>query len=178
MDLLDLAKPSLDNMSDEQKLMASLRLHSLQHILYPPFFSRASDLPTLNWHKIKFLPENRTLLPDEKGVYAFALEFDMNGLPPIIHILYVGKAGDISSNNTIYKRYYDYIRTQRINDRASIHQMLNLWKDNLSYYYATVDEDVSTGDIEKTLLDIFIPPYNRGDYSVQLRSLLRGANIL
>lgn len=178
MSLLDLAMPDINNLSPEEKLRAQVLAHQLQHFLYPPFFMRHLDLPDLTWAKVRFRPESRNELPKSKGVYAFAVELGIGCVPPVTHILYVGKAGDINSNNTIYDRYYDYIRTKKINDRPRICQMLRQWDGHLSYYYAVVDDDVSTGEIEKILLDILIPPYNRGDYSAEIKSLLKGANIL
>ncbi|MGL4206359.1 MAG: hypothetical protein ACRCRW_09630 [Aeromonadaceae bacterium] len=178
MSLLDLARPALDNLSPEEKLRSQVVAHRLEHYLYPPFFLRYQDLPELTWSKVSFTPESRAELPRRKGVYAFAVELSFGCVPPITHILYIGKAGDINTNNTIYERYYDYIRTKRVNDRPSICQMLRMWDGHLTYYYAVVEDHISTGEIEKTLLDILIPPYNRGDYSAEIKSLLRGANIL
>jgi hypothetical protein len=88
------------------------------------------------------------------------------------------KGGDVTTQNNLWARYYDYIRTQRKNDRPRICEMLRQWDGHLSYYYATVDDGISTGDVEEVLLDILIPPYNRGDFSAELKSLLKGANIL
>jgi len=176
--LLDLADPTLRAMSDEEKLIAALSKHNVNHTLYPPFIKRTDDLPELQWEKLPFCKESRPLVPKEKGVYAFAVEFEHALLPNSSHILYIGKAGDINSNNTLWKRYYNYLRTEKINDRTRICEMLRQLKGHLSYYYAIVDVGISTGDVEETLLDILIPPYNRGDFSAELTSLLKGANIL
>jgi len=176
--LLDLADSSLTAKTKEEKLMAELSRYNNQHILYPPFMGRTEELPALDWNKLSFSPESRKHVPREKGVYAFAVEFEHPFLPPSCHILYIGKAGDVNSNNSLWKRYYDYLRTEKKNDRPRVCQMLRQWKGNLSYYYATVEHGVSTGDIEETLLDILIPPYNRGDFSAELTSLLKEANIL
>ena len=176
--LLDLADGSLNAQTEEQKLMAQLTLHNCSHVLYPPFLARCDDLPELEWRKLDFTSESRAEVPRQKGVYAFAVEMSARSLMPVTHVLYVGKAGDIASNNTLWRRYYDYIRTEKVGDRVRIAQMLRQWKGQLSYYYAVVEDGVSTGDVEENLLDILIPPYNRGDYSAELSSLLKGANII
>ncbi len=176
--LLDLANRSLERKSKEEILQADITLHCNSFIFYPPFFERANDLPDLKWNRIEFKQENRAELPKLKGVYAFAIEINQGNLPPATMILYIGKAGDIGSDNSLWRRYYDYLRTERIYDRPRIGEMLNRWKGHLSYYYAAVDDSISTGDVEETLLDILIPPYNRGDFSPELTSLLKGANIL
>ena len=176
--LLDLADVSLKAQTPENMLIAALSKHNSNHILYPPFIKRASELPKLKWKKVPFCKESRDLISREKGVYAFVVEFLDESLPSNSHILYVGKGGDVQSNNNLWKRYYDYIRTEKVNDRPRIGEMLRQWKGHLTYYYATVGSDISTGDVEKTLLDILIPPYNRGDFSAELTDLLKGANIL
>jgi hypothetical protein len=177
-DLLDLANASLTAMTAEERLIAALSKHNANHILYPPFLQRTKDLPVLKWNKVPFCKASRAKIPREKGVYAFAVEFEDSLLPTNSHILYIGKGGDIQSQNNLWKRYYDYLRTEKVNDRPRIGEMLRQWKGHLTYYYATVSPGVSTGDVEETLLDILVPPYNRGDFSSELTSLLKGANIL
>lgn len=176
--LLDLATPALQSLSPQEQLSAQLKSHSESYILYPPFIQRANDLPQLQWNSIDFNMAYRSQLPRSKGVYAFAIEFNDSRLPKSSHIVYVGKAGDDNSNNTIWKRFYDYIRTKKIGDRPRIAKMLRQWDGHLRYYYAVVPAGVSTGDVEEYLLDILIPPYNRGDFSPELLSLLKGANII
>lgn len=176
--LLDLATPALKSLSPEEQLSAQLALHRESYILYPPFIKRANDLPQLQWNSIEFSMAYRNQLPRAKGVYAFAIEFNDSRLPKSSHIAYVGKAGDINSNNTIWNRFYDYIRNQNIGDRPRISEMLRRWDGHLRYYYAIVPAGFSTGDVEEYLIDILMPPYNRGDFSPELQSLLKGANIL
>ncbi|EBP0009264.1 hypothetical protein HX37_00005 [Salmonella enterica] len=177
-DPLDLARPHLANMSEEEKLKADVLRHKTKHVLYPPFFQLINELPDLEWRKVKFTADSRRHIPKEKGVYAFAIDLGTSKLPGTSYILYVGKAGDINSDNTLFNRFYDYIRTQRRNNRPRIHDMLTLWKDHLSYYYAVVADGQSTGELEEKLLNILIPPYNKGDFSAEMSSLLRGVNII
>lgn len=139
---------------------------------------RGKSIPNLNWVKLRFNKDNRVHVPKSKGIYAFVLEVDSNLLMNNAYVLYVGKAGDIKSKNTLFKRYGDYLRNLRMNDRIRISEMLNRWNGHLSYYYSEVPEDISTGDIEKILLDIFIPPFNTNDFSFELKSLLKGAGLL
>ncbi|EBU9877570.1 hypothetical protein DM338_24025, partial [Salmonella enterica subsp. enterica serovar Livingstone] len=164
---LDLARAHLANMSEEERLKADIARYKTRHVLYPPFFQLLNELPNLEWKKVSFSLDARDCIPKEKGVYAFAIDIGDSKLPVTSYILYIGKAGDLNSQNTLWNRYYDYIKTQRRNDRPRIHEMLNLWKNHLSYYYAVVSNDQSTGELEKTLLNILIPPYNKGDFSAE-----------
>jgi hypothetical protein len=176
--LLDLADRSLTAMTKEERLIASIKKHQCWHVLYPPFFERVNDLPNLTWQSVPFSLQSRSLIPKQKGVYAFGVQFGHAKLPQSCHILYVGKAGDVNTDNTLWRRYYDYIYTQRINDRPRICEMLRQWEGKLVYFYAVVDPSTNTGVIEEYLLDILVPPYNRGDFSAELTNLLKGANII
>lgn len=178
VDVIDLAKKHAQSADPRMQVIAQLTLHNFSAVMYPPFFDKAQDLPVLVWKKCKFEPQNRTALPRKQGVYAFAIEVGYPNLPGNSYILYVGKAGDLKSKNTIWHRYYDYIRTQKTYDRIRIGEMLNMWKDHLVYFHAEVDPKKSTGEIEKMLTTIFVPPYNRADFSGEIADLLKGANIL
>lgn len=146
-------------------------------LLCPSFFKAVDDLPKLEWKSIPF-EKKKPDLPSHQGVYAFAISVDHPFLPTNSYIVYVGKAGDIDSKNTIEKRYKDYISEINHMTRPTIHALLNLWRGHLTYYYAEVPAGTSTGEIEKTLTTVFVPPYCTNDYFAEVRSLLRGASIL
>lgn len=179
-DLFDLVRPNLDAMSESERLQAALKLHCNQHVLYPPFFKLSEKLPNLKWEKSYFTGElsDREFIPKKSGVYAFSIEVQGDFLPTTSYVLYIGRAGDEKSENTLYKRYYDYIRTFRVNDRPRVYEMLKFWQGNLAYYYAPIDDNNIIAETEKTLINILIPPVNRGDYSVDLSKLLKGVHII
>ncbi|MEL0655566.1 hypothetical protein V6257_11030 [Pseudoalteromonas issachenkonii] len=162
---------------DDDKRLAYISKYRREFVLCPAFIATKNDLPALNWNSIKFNDPN-AVLPEQQGVYAFSININHNHLPNNSYILYVGKAGDVTSQNTIKRRYRDYVREQRVQTRASIHRMLNLWSEDLTYHYAEVPNGISTGEIEKQLTTIFIPPYNTNDFVAEIRDLLRGASIL
>lgn len=178
VDVYDLAKKQVKAEDHDKLIMGQLALHEFSAVLYPPFFEKMNDLPKLEWKKCKFTKDNRITLPKKKGVYAFAIEIEHAFLPQNCYILYVGKAGDLDSGNTIWHRYYDYIRCQEKNIRPRIREMLNKWKDQMVYFHAEVDPTISTGDVEKMLTTIFIPPYNRADFTGEVADLLKGAGLL
>lgn len=178
VDVIDLAKKQVKSADPRLLMMGQLHQHCFSAVMYPPFFDKALDLPNLVWKKCKFEAINRSSLPKKQGVYAFAIEVSYPNLPPNCYILYVGKAGDLNSNNTIWHRYYDYLRCQKTFDRPRIGEMLNMWKEHIVYFHAEVDSGISTGDVEKMLTTIFVPPYNRADFTGEVADLLKGANIL
>ncbi len=175
--IYDVLDEQIENQTEDEKRLAYISKYRREFILCPAFIKKKDELPDLNWSTIKFNADNPNL-PDQQGVYAFSIVIENGNLPANSYILYVGKAGDVTSNNTIKKRYRDYVREVRVQSRPAIHRMLNLWKGHLSYHYAVVPNGVSTGDIEQQLTTIFIPPYNTNDFIAEVRDLLKGASIL
>ena len=169
----------IENEDEDDKLIGYISKYRREFVLCPGFIKTKSDLPELTWQSFKFNEDNAEKdLPEQQGVYAFSICIEDKNLPVNSYILYVGKAGDNNSKNTIKKRYRDYIRELKRKTRPKIHRMLKLWDGHLSYHYAEVPNGVSTGDIEKQLTTIFIPPYNTNDFDVDVKDLLKGASIL
>lgn len=178
MALMDLADGSLNAQTSSEKLCGALKIHTQQHTMYPPFFGRVNDLPDLNWQRLNFGETERKNVPKEKGVYAFVLEIKNKKLMANSYVLYVGKAGDVGNKNTLFVRYGDYLANLRRMDRPRISEMLKRYEGFLAYYYAPIPDGISTGEIEKTLLDIFIPPFNTNDFTPELKGYLKGAALL
>lgn len=175
--IYDTLDDDIDDQSQDDKRIAYLSKYRGQFLLCPSFFKEAQNLPDLDWQSIQFNSDNVNL-PDQQGVYAFSISVCHKNIPNNSIILYVGKAGDLKSNNTIRRRYRDYVRELRVQTRPKIHRMLKLWNDHLTYHFAEVKDELSTGEIEKQLTTIFVPPYNTNDFDAELRDLLKGASIL
>lgn len=178
VDLVDLATPSIKNRSKKKLVQADLKYHADTYVMYPPFFEKAKELPNLEWKKLVFPDQAKKNVPDVRGVYAFAIDVQNPLVPPTSYITYIGLGGKKGNGSTLKKRFTTYIRNMKTPDRVRIAEMLDRWKSNLTYYYAVVDDNDDTEAIEETLLSILIPPYNRGDFSAELKSLLQGANIV
>lgn len=175
--IYDVLDEEIENQSDDDKRLAYISKYRREFVLCPAFIETKDDLPVLDWQSMKFNAANPNL-PQQQGVYAFSISIQSGNLPTNSYILYVGKAGDTNSKNTIKKRYRDYVREARVQSRPKIHRMLNLWENHLTYHYAEVPNGTSTGAIEEQLTTIFIPPYNTNDFVVEVRDLLKGASIL
>lgn len=175
--VLDDLDSAIDEMTQDEKRQAYISKFRSEFVLVPPFFEQKLTLPDLQWNKIQFT-EARKRLPKNQGVYVFSVEVQGNNLPSNSYVLYVGKAGDINSKNTIAKRYRNYVREKNNNIRSNLHTMLNQWYGNLSYSYASVPIGQSTGEIEQILTTIFVPPYNTNDFTAEVKTLLKGASIL
>lgn len=170
---------SIDDFDDEDGRQAYLAFFkdSFPFLLCPTLYRRSEDLPVLNWVKVKYSEHAAQVFPDHQGVYIFMVSFENTNLPNNSYVMYVGKAGDVNSNNTILKRFMDYVNPSGFRDRPRIKKLIKYFSEHLYYYYATIPVGQSTADVESTLADIFVPPCCQRDFSANVRSLLRGIRI-
>lgn len=127
----------------------------------------------LKWHSIKFDPPEFDKLPDNKrGVYALVLYEPNAMLPPHGYVLYIGIAGR-DSDRSLRERCKDYLNEKKlIKDREGIAYIIGNWGDILHLFYAPVDSNVSSADLqqlEKELNGALLPPYSRGDIEAKTK---------
>lgn len=175
-DVLDDAIEDLDETEEREAYLNHLKA-SFPFILCPPLFVRRQDLPVLQWIKVKYNDCDAHQFPNQQGVYIFVVSVEGGNLPTNSYIMYVGKAGDVDSDNTIAKRFRNYVNESGYIKRMSIRKMIKHYKEHLYYYYVTIPDGQSTSQVEQALADIFLPPCCRVDFSAEVRTLLRGARI-
>ncbi|HEM7932828.1 TPA: hypothetical protein U2L63_003781 [Citrobacter braakii] len=173
---IDNAFAAMPQIYQRESLIAFFK-ESFPFALCPPFFAYANQLPALTWTRVKYSEHATHAFPQQQGVYMFMVSFQDNNLPENSYVMYVGKAGDIGSDNTISTRFRDYVRPSGYRDRPRIEKMIEFFSDHLYYYYATIPAGDSTGDVESTLANIFSPPCCQRDFTADMRSLLRGVRL-
>jgi len=101
----------IDDLDEEEQREAFLGFfkNSFPFLLCPTLARRSEDLPNLDWEKIKYNDHQNHDFPEQQGVYIFMVSFENENLPSNSYVMYVGKAGDIDSGNTISKRFRDYV---------------------------------------------------------------------
>lgn len=168
--------PDFDDQEQREAYLGYFK-NSFPFLLCPTLYKRSADLPTLNWTKIKYTSHATHTFPSQQGVYIFMVGFENANLPTNSYVMYVGKAGDTNSANTILKRFKDYVNPSGYRGRPRIKKLIKHFNDYLYYYYATIPTGQSTADVESALADIFVPPCCERDFSATARSLLRGVRI-
>jgi len=176
-DEIDSAIDELDE-DDAREAYLSFFKNSFPFLICPSLYKRSEDLPALNWIKVKYTDHAMHAFPAQQGVYIFIVGFENSNLPSNSYVMYVGKAGDADSQNTILKRFRDYVNPSGFRDRPRVKKLIKYFSEHLYYYYATLPTGESTGDVESALADIFVPPCCQRDFSARVRSLLRGARII
>lgn len=130
-------------------------------------------LDVLNWDSILYddADELEKVPNDKRGLYAFAICHPSQVLPPHGYILYIGIAGR-NSDRPLRTRYKEYLNAKKIVKRARIARMIGTWHNVLRFYFAPVEDDVSTEDlqeIEKQLNTALMPTFSEGDLEADVK---------
>lgn len=143
----------------------------------PQLLADAFALPGLNWNAIPYGPDHIDNVPnDRRGIYAFAVCRDGPVLPPHCYVLYVGIAGRGNSNRSLRQRYRDYLNNRKILERARVARMIGTWHPVLKFYYAPVENDVTSDqleELEEQISGALMPWASRGDLKAKLKAQRR-----
>jgi hypothetical protein len=144
------------------------KVYKATFVLNPHAWSKQDIDPVWKWASVRFEVASASSLPDAPGLYAFVLRVPFKGLPEHGWVLYLGETGDSSSKHTIKKRFRDYLREKNNRKRLDIHMMLNVWDDNLEFFYLPLpSEKHRLKHLETRLLDTLKPPFTKQGYSAQ-----------
>ena len=123
------------------------------------------DVP-LDWKSVPYCQEDRHKVPaDKRGVYAFAVCINNKILPPHGYILYMGIAGK-DSDRSLRERYGDYFSMSKVKKRAGIMRMIGTWHNVLHFFYAPVDDQMTSDDLKKLEIQLntaVMPFFSVGD---------------
>lgn len=120
----------------------------------------------LNWDSVSYGEEELAKVPnDKRGIYAFVVCHANDVFPTHGYVLYIGIAGK-DSNRSLRERYRDYLNERKVIKREGIARMIGHWHQVLRFYFAPVDDDISSEDLkelEQQLNSAFMPPFSKGD---------------
>ena len=130
----------------------------------------------LLWESVPYGEDDVNDVPDDRrGVYAFAVCHENDVLPPNGCVFYIGIAGR-DSNRSLRQRYKDYLNAKKILKRERIARMIGTWHQVLRFYYAPVDDDMSSDDLktlEKQLSTALLPVFAEGDLEADTKKKRR-----
>ena len=142
------------------------------NIMLPPrqLMAVQYQIDKLDWHSISYGEEGLSKIPDDKrGIYAFAICYRNDVLPPHGYILYIGIAGR-NSYRSLRERYKDYLNERKVRKRSRILRMIGNWHEVLRFYFAPIDDDISSEDLKKMeqqLISALLPPFSVGDLDAE-----------
>lgn len=136
-----------------------LKLHVKKFLLYPKYWQDNANAFSGNvgWCSCPFIPENRDVIPREKGVYCFVVIPKYDKIFEMRYLFYVGK-----TSRTLWERYKEYLDdlSGKGKPRKKVFSMLGLYKDHLHFFYTPFTSDSDVNMLEENLLNAFVPPIN------------------
>lgn len=124
----------------------------LKFILSPDKMKRDDyDVEELTWNSIHFgdAAEIEKIPNDKRGIYALAICHPNKVLPPHGYVIYIGIAGR-RSDRPLQDRYKDYLNEKRVQkERPHLAYAIGTWQDVLRFYFAPVNDELSSEDLEK-----------------------------
>ncbi|MBT3039175.1 MAG: hypothetical protein KME37_09575 [Candidatus Thiodiazotropha sp. (ex Codakia orbicularis)] len=134
------------------------------------------QIASLEWDSIPYGDSEIDKVPnDRRGIYAFVIFQENKVFPPHGYVLYIGIAGR-NSDRPLRQRYKDYLNSKKVRKRAKIARMIGLWNEVLKFYFAPIDNNVSTDDLqilEKQLNSALLPPCSVGDLDAETKTKRR-----
>ena len=129
-------------------------------------------IPKLAWDSVSYGDEEIDKVPDDRrGIYAFVVCHDNDVLPRNGYVLYIGIAGE-DSQRPLRKRYKDYLNARIVMKRARIMRMIGTWHNVLRFFFAPVDDDISSEDLKTLELQLntaLLPPFSERDLDAAIK---------
>ena len=133
-------------------------------------------VPTLTWESVRYGDEEVDRVPnDRRGIYAFVVCHNDEVMPPHGYILYIGIAGR-DSDRPLRERYKDYLNVRKVAKRDQIALMIGTWHQVLRFFFAPVEDDVSSEDLktlEEQLNTALMPPFADRDLEANTKRMRR-----
>jgi len=136
-----------------------IKEHIRRFLLYPNHWENKTNHYNikLNWRSIKFTKSNKSKLSNSCGVYCFIVKPKVPNFIETRYLFYIGQ-----TTRSFPKRYQEYLEDQegKGKPRPKVFEMLKLYKDSLYYYYAEIKQSHKIDEVEKKLLNTFVPHIN------------------
>lgn len=146
-------------MPDLVQASSDLQTYSLSRLVISPERWKAFACSTpLQWQIVKFDRSEVNRVPGDKGgVYTFVVKPGVADHPECSYLMYVGKA----ERQSLRKRFAQYFKEKGSpRARPKVWKMLNFWENYLWFCYAQVDDQTMIDELERKLIDAYVPPIN------------------
>ena len=110
----------------------------------------------LTWSAFAFSEDSLAQIPQDAGVYAFCIEPAFGTSLFTSYLIYVGE-----TRRTFKQRFREYLREEGSEvGRALIRYYLGKYAGHIRYYCAAVPDGVDPRDVERELLNAYLPICN------------------
>lgn len=177
--ITSISMPHFHDFAKAQTKLADILVHSPDFHLVPKNLAALKLPVTLAWQQVAFNKSQTSVVFQQPGVYAFAIQHAAAGLPPHSYVIYIGEVGsERRGPRTLQKRFLEYFGEKVRPKRQHVNYFLNAWETCLMFYFAAVDPNVANlKALEAALNDAMLPPYSVNDFSVEVRPMKRLAEM-
>jgi len=131
-----------------------LKSFEKRFFLSPKKWERIGDIIDFDWKSYPFDKNHANFIPESQGIYSFVINPKFTDHPQR-YLCYIGK-----TERTLRERYFEYLtEAKRARGRPKLIHLLNKWEGYLEFCYI-IKENGDLLNLEKRLLDAFIPPCN------------------
>ena len=150
------------------------RQHRIDVVVWPEAWKKVPPGYQFQWQKIRFNAANKTAVPRDRGIYAFAVSVENGFIPSHGYIVYIGITG-ARKPRSLQMRYDDYLRDQRLGSkRPRIKQMFDLWEGHLDFWFAPCpDHSLDLEALEREINTMIIPPFVEKDFEPWARAQIK-----
>lgn len=144
-----------------------IKAHEETFVLWPELWQKYTKSHgfSFDWEENQFLASEVGNIPSAPGLYTFVIQPHIANHPSCSYLMYLGK-----TKRTLRKRFREYFREKRRESgRPLIVKLLNKYPDNLCFCYTIVENSSLLTEMEKALLDAFLPPCNRRQVPARVR---------
>lgn len=146
-------------------VVKNAKFHEQKFMLWPRNRVEHDPAVDLSWVVFPFRPDAQGEVPDEPGVYAFLVQ---PGIAPNLNASYLAYVG--KTERSLRTRFGEYLReTVDPAGRPKIRLWLQLYE---GYVHFTCAQLASPVEVERKLIDAFMPPAN-SDFSAQVGRIRR-----
>ena len=139
--------------------------HDYTFFLWPRQWAAYNLSDSFNWEIHPFRRDQIENIPSDPGIYSFVIQPRVAAHPHCSYLMYVGK-----TERPLRERFRDYFseRQDVETGRPKIVRLLNQYRDYLHFCCSAIAETDRITEIEKALLNAFIPPCN-DEYPAAIR---------
>ena len=123
--------------------------------LWPNRWESYTSEVEFNWTTVKFNVDNREYIPNKPGIYAFLVQPRIASYLNVSYLCYVGR-----SERSLRNRFNNYLQEKKELGRPKLHLWLNDYEEFVYFIYSEIADVNSIPNIEKALLEAFLPPAN------------------
>jgi excinuclease UvrABC nuclease subunit len=141
---------SVNDLADQ---IDEVKIHTYHFTLWPRQWQGYTQ--SHGWDREKLERAKTNQIPESPGIYTLILQPGIAGHPSCSYLMYVGRTVSLR------RRFREYLSRESLDiGRPRIFYFLKRYKGYIFFCYTVVTDDILP-DMEKKLVDAYVPPLNQ-----------------